>query len=409
MVDMGRLRAEMEELARIGRVPGGGISRPAFGGAEMQARRWFMAKLEEAGLEVRVDGAGNISGRHPGRGPALLCGSHLDTIRGGGAFDGALGVLAALECVRVIRERRLSCPAPVEVIAFSDEEEAFLGFLGSLAMAGGLSARRIEEAENAAGLPLSRAMAECGLDVGRILHARRDPSTIKAFVELHIEQGPILAEAGASVGVVEAIKGNYRYEITMLGRRDHAGLPASARFDPFFAVLELIQRMRGRAAGCACLMTVGRFAVDPGLENVIPESVCFSVDFRHESAGVLEDLESHLFRETERLGAAPGFQTVRRTLLKIDPVPMSPPIQAAIREASDALGVHWLPIQSGAGHDAQVLGRFVPTGMIFVPSEGGRSHCPQEHTSWADIGRAAEVLLAVLLRLAASDLSLNAG
>ncbi len=405
MIDARRLRGDLEELSSIGRLPTGGISRPAFGPAETQARHWFIGRLEQAGLEVKVDEAGNISGRLPGPGPAVLSGSHLDTIENGGAFDGALGVLAALECLRVIRERCLSCPAPVEVIAFSDEEESFLGFLGSLAVTGRLPARELGEITNPAGVPLSRAMEQCGLDLGIIGRAARDPSTIRAFVELHIEQGPILAERGASIGVVEAIKGNYRYGITVRGRRDHAGVPMRGRRDPLFGAIELIETMRKQCAEIApeVLMTVGQFTVEPGLENVIPGSVYFSVDFRDENPRTLRSMEEGLLEEIERLGSGLSLEIRQRPLLKIDPVPMSPAIQTAIEQAAEQLDIDWVALQSGAGHDAQVLGRFVPTGMIFVPSRGGRSHCPEEYTEWRDIERATEVLLAVILSLAAAD------
>jgi N-carbamoyl-L-amino-acid hydrolase len=335
----------------------------------------------------------------------VLSGSHLDTIENGGAFDGALGVLAALECLRVIRERNLSCPSPVEVIAFSDEEEAFLGFLGSLALTGQLPEKELEEARNPQGLELRRAMAEYGLDIRTIRRAKRDPAAIKAFVELHIEQGPVLEQRGVPIGVVEAVKGNYRYGITARGRRDHAGVPMGGRRDPLFGAVELIETMRRSCADIApeVLMTVGQFAAEPGLENVIPGSVRFSVDFRDADGDRLRILEERLHAEIGRLRSELSLDVEQRPLLKIDPVPMSPQIQTAIEQAAEQLGLDWLALQSGAGHDAQVLGRFVPAGMIFVPSRGGRSHCPEEHTEWRDIERATEVLLAVILHLAAAD------
>jgi hydantoinase/carbamoylase family amidase len=406
MINEERLRQDLEALSRIGRLPGGDVCRPAFSPADRQARGWFIGRLEEAGLEVKVDEAGNIFGRLADvSGPAVLCGAHLDTIENGGAFDGALGVLAALECARVIREQNLSCPSPLEVVAFSDEEECFLGFLGSLAVVGRLSVRQVEEAKNSAGLELSRAMAECGLEASNIVRARRDPSSIKAFVELHIEQGPILEEQGASVGVVQAVKGDYRYGITVRGRRDHAGTPMGSRRDPLFGALTLVETMRAERSSVdpEALMTVGRFAVQPGLENVVPQRVDFSVDFRDEDPACLRKLERRLLREIERLRSALFLDIQQQSLLKIEPVPLSPWIQAAVREAADRLSIDWHPIDSGAGHDAQVLGQLVPAGMIFVPSRDGRSHCPEEYTEWADIRRGAEVLLAVLLHLASAD------
>jgi N-carbamoyl-L-amino-acid hydrolase len=406
MIDGERLRRDLEELAGIGRLPGGGISRPAFSPAEREARAWFVRKLGEAGLTVRVDEAGNISGRLPGRGPALLCGSHLDTVAGGGAFDGALGVLAALECARVIKERNLSCPSPLEVIAFSDEEESFLGFLGSRALVGRLSPREIAEARNPAGLTLSRALADSGLEAGKVPAARRDLSAIKAFVELHIEQGPILTEQGAAVGAVAAIMGNTRRGITLHGRRDHAGIPLKNRRDPLFGAVALIEKMRAhcRAVDPETLMTVGQFRADPGLENVIPAGVYFSIDLRHAEAAALTKLEQRLDAEIERLRKEQGLAIEMSPLMKIAPVRMSPQIRAAIREAAAGLGLDCPDLESGAGHDAQVLGQYVPTGMIFVSSAGGRSHCPEEHTDWQDIERGSELLLALLLRLAAADL-----
>jgi allantoate deiminase len=248
-------------------------------------------------------------------------------------------------------------------------------------------------------------MAECGLDLRSIPLARRDPSTIKAFIELHVEQGPILDQRGIPVGVVEAIKGNYRYGITLQGRRDHAGVPMKGRRDPLFAALALIESLRDYSGqiDSDVLMTVGRFSVEPGLENVIPESVYFSVDFRNEHDRVLRKMEERLLDEIGRLRSEAYLEIEQRTLLKIDPVPLSPAIRTVIEEAAEQLDIGWLALQSGAGHDAQVLGQFVPAGMIFVPSRGGRSHCPQEYTDWSDIRKATEVLLAVILRLAGAD------
>jgi hydantoinase/carbamoylase family amidase len=398
MIDGERLGRDLEELSRIGRLPGGGLSRPAFSPADREARDWFSRRLEKAGLAVKVDEAGNISGRLPGRGPALLCGSHLDTVED--------GVLAALECARVIKERDLCCPPPLEVIAFSDEEEAFFGFFGSLALTGRVSQQDLEEARNRAGEPLTRALARSGLNPRAVPRARRDPASIKAFVELHVEQGPLLADQGVPAGVVEAIMGNSRFGITIRGRRDHAGIPMKGRLDPLLGAVSLIESMRGhcRKIDPETLFTIGRFTAEPGLENVIPATVSFSMDLRHPELAILTKLGQRLEMEIKRLGPALGLEIEQHPLLKIPPAAMSPAIREVIRESAGRLGIGCLPLRSGAGHDAQVLSRLVPAGMIFVPSVGGRSHCSEEHTDRHDIEAGAELLLAVLLRLAVMDI-----
>jgi len=403
MINLDRLLGDLEELSGIGRLPSGGLTRQAFSPAELEARAWFQAKARAAGLAVRVDQAGNIFGRLGGAGPAVLTGSHLDTIEAGGAYDGALGVLAGLECLRTMQERGIGLDHPVEVVAFSDEEERFLGFLGSLALTGRLGPADLDRAADESGLPLTQAMTRAGLDPARIREAARPAAEIKAFVELHVEQGPILDRAGVSVGLVDLVKGNYRFGLTLTGRRDHAGSPMAGRRDPMLPAVAIITRIKDRFDGLSddqALMTVGLLKADPGIENVIPGSVYFTVDFRAVQAELLPHLEGELERAAAGEAAAAGVGLVIRPLLKIDPVRFDRGILGVAAEAAREAGVEYLTLPSGAGHDAQVMGQYVPSAMIFAPSRAGRSHCPEEETSPGDVGLCAEVLLRTLIRLA---------
>jgi hydantoinase/carbamoylase family amidase len=406
MIKIERLRKDLEDLSKIGRLPTGGVSRQTFSKADKQAREWLITKFKEAGLDTRVDEVGNIIGRMEGSGPAVICGSHLDSIPDGGFFDGVLGILAPLECVRSIKEHGYDLPAPIEIIAFSDEEERFLGFLGSYAFMGDLETMNISSIKDSSGVSLKSAMKEFDLDINSAVKAKRDPEDIKAFIEMHIEQGPILERDGCPVGVVDTIKGNYRYLVTVKGKVDHAGLPMEGRQDAMFGAVQLIHMQRdatSRHYAGGTLMTVGQINAVPGLENVVPGEVSFSVDYRSNSLNILQDIKKCLTRQMADVATELDLQIDCEPLLVIDPLPLSQHIQDLLIQAAKDLNIPWRRIQSGAGHDAQVLGAKVPTSMIFVPSVNGRSHCPEELTEWSDIEAGTNVLLKAVIALAAQE------
>lgn len=406
MIKIERLRKDLEDLSKIGRLPTGGVSRQTFSKADKQAREWLIAKFKEAGLDTRVDEVGNIIGRTEGSGPAVICGSHLDSIPDGGFFDGVLGILAPLECVRSIKEQGYDLPAPIEIIAFSDEEERFLGFLGSYAFIGDLEAMSISSIKDSSGVSLKSAMKEFGLDINTAVKAKRDPDDIKAFIEMHIEQGPILERDGCPVGVVDTIKGNYRYLVTVKGKVDHAGLPMEGRQDAMFGAVQLIHMQMdatSRHYAGGTLMTVGQINAVPGLENVVPGEVSFSVDYRSNSLNILQEIKKCLTCQMADIATELDLQINCEPLLVIDPLPLSQHIQDLLIQAAKDLNISWRRIQSGAGHDAQVLGAKVPTSMIFVPSVNGRSHCPEELTEWSDIEAGTNVLLKTVIALAAKE------
>lgn len=401
-VNIDRLQTDLEELSTIGRTPQGGVSRPAFSPADIQAREWFTAKLKAADLKVTVDPAGNIFGRWGGDGPAVVSGSHLDTIVNGGFYDGALGVLSALECIRTIKESGLKPNVPLEVVSFADEEEWFLGFLGSYALTGQLGGYDLENIRAEDGQTLKQGMHQAGFNLAAIHRAVRPLGEIKALVELHIEQGPVLEQNQDVIGVVESVKGDYRYGVTFTGKRNHAASPMAGRRDPMRAAVELIHTLytRFEALDVAdALLTVGVVQTDPGIETVIPKSAYFSIDFRTRERAILLTLKEVLQTEAQRLSHEGNLGLEIKPLIVVDPVIFDTRILDAVRHSAIEQGLKWRDLSSGAGHDAQVMGPYVPTAMIFVPSKGGRSHCPEEFTAPAHVQAGANVLLGTLLKL----------
>jgi N-carbamoyl-L-amino-acid hydrolase len=407
-IDLGRLRGDIEALAAIGKDPTGGISRPAWSPAHEEARAWLLGRLREAGLAARVDPAGNIFGRL-GDGapstPVVMTGSHIDTVPRGGPLDGALGVLAGLECLRTLAAAGVPLTRALEVAAFTDEEGRFYGFFGSRAMTGSLDRALAARLTDPAGLPLPEAMRGAGFDLARAPEARREPGEIAAYVELHIEQGPWLETVGVPIGVVEGIVGIRRFRLTFVGQPDHAGTtPMDRRRDAFFTAAEYATKSRDlvvRGGQGVAVTTIGVVDVRPGVPNIVPERAALLQELRDVDPARLDGLASRTLQAARRVARRRGLVLEVEHLMRAEPVRMSPRIQAAIEAAAEGLGLPTRRMPSGAGHDAQVLAAVTDAGMLFVPSQGGRSHRPDEWTDWPALERGANVLLATLLRLAA--------
>jgi len=404
-INFARLKRDLEELGRIGRTPQGGVSRPSFSDADMQARRWVRDRLTAAGMEARVDAAGNIFGRWQTGSPVVLAGSHIDSVPNGGRFDGALGVLAGLECLRRIKEEGIRLRHPLELVAFTDEEGAFGGFFGSYAFTGVLKAEDIPKARDSTGQRIADAMGRHGLDAMQAPTARRDPGQIRAYVELHIEQGPVLEARQTPIGVVDAIVGIHRYGITFRGRADHAGpTPMRDRKDALLGASDLVLKGRDLAitAGSpASRITVGVVRLNPGVANIVPAEVYLTYEIREQSAELLKLLAEKSQGLAADIARAWDLEVSIETILQIDPVPLAEEVKAAIAAAAGEVGLPHLRLPAMAGHDAQVVGRVAPAGMLFVPSQDGRSHSPLEFTADEDVERGANVLLLTLLKLAA--------
>ena len=403
-IDLGRFRRDVEALAAIGRDPTGGISRPAWSPAHEEARAWLVAQLSAAGLATRVDPAGNVFGRLGKGTPVVMTGSHIDTVPRGGPLDGALGVLAGLECLRTIAASGVRPSRALEVAAFTDEEGRFYGFFGSRAMTGSLDRKLAERLSDPVGLALPEAMRRAGFELARAPEARRDPQEIAAYVELHIEQGPWLEAADLPIGVVEGIVGIRRFRLTFVGQPDHAGTtPMDRRKDAFLTAAEYATKSRElvvRGGEGRAVTTIGVVDVRPGVSNIVPERAALVQELRDSEPTVLERLTSRTLQAARRVARRRGLVLETEHLMRADPVRMSPRIQTVIESAAASLGLPTRRMPSGAGHDAQVLAAVADAGMIFVPSQGGRSHRPDEWTDWPALERGANVLLGTLLRLA---------
>jgi len=400
-----RLKRDLEELGAVGRTQEGGVSRPSWSDADMQARRWLMERITAAGMEARVDAAGNIFGRWQSGSPVVLVGSHIDPVPNGGMFDGVLGVLAGLECLRRIKEEGVRLRHPLELVAFTDEEGAFGGFFGSYAFTGVLKAENIPNIKDSKGLRILDAMARHGMDAMQAPKAHRNPEGIRAYVELHIEQGPILDSQRIPIGLVEAIVGIRRYGITFRGRADHAGTtPMKDRKNALLGAADLVLKGHNLilAEGTpASRVTVGILQLKPAVGNIVPAEAYLTYELREQSAEMLRTLAEKSHALAAEVASVWGLEISIETILEIDPVPMAEEVKAHIVAAAEELGckVHRLPAM--AGHDAQVVGRVAKAGMIFVPSKDGRSHSPLEFTADEDVERGANVLLLTLLKLAA--------
>jgi N-carbamoyl-L-amino-acid hydrolase len=401
-----RLKQDIEDLARVGRMDDTGIYRMAFSDGDMAGRQWFKQKLEQAGLEIYEDGAANIHGRlnWDGKTPSEMTGSHLDTVPGAGHLDGALGVVVGLECLRRVKEENVKLRYPLEVVAFTDEEGRFGGMLGSQSIAGKLTPESILNAVDLDGVKLVDAMKQQGYDAMQALHARRNPDSIHTFLELHIEQGPILDQMGFSVGVVDAITGLFRWEVSLIGTPNHAGTtPMHMRNDAFQALAGFssqIQRILDENGSERSVATIGKVHISPGAANVVPGRVEFSLDVRDTDKGVLDELRNAFRRALSAIARRHDVMFEFTVLSEIQPVKCDVGLIKELIAVADSLKIPSLQMASGAAHDTQFMVTITRAAMVFVPSKEGRSHSVAEWTDMEHIEKGSNVLLNTLIRIA---------
>ena len=409
-IDADRLLADFLTLSEIGRTPAGGVCRATFSAAHLQARAWFLDRSAEAGLEPRTDAAGNHSAVLAGVSPnarTLLLGSHLDSVPDGGRFDGALGVLAALEALRSVKDAGLALPVTLEAIDFTDEEGSLIGLLGSRALAGALTAEMLKAPRSGRDV-LTAALRRGGLREADLTRARRDPESLAGYLELHIEQGPLLERHRADIGVVTAIAGSRSYRLVFEGARRHAGTtPLAARRDALLgaARFTLLVRETIERHFPGCVGTVGAIEVERSAFNVVPGRALLLLELRGPATEQLDALETELLAAARREAAAQEVGLLVERVGRWDPVELDASIQETVAEVARDLGLSTLELLSGAGHDTQALAPVTRAGMIFVPSKGGISHDPAEETSWRDCVNGANVLLRTVLAVARSDWS----
>ena len=401
-----RLQSDIETLAEIGRQEDYGIYRMAFSDGDMQGRKWFKDRIEEAGLEFYQDGAANLHARYnwDDQHPSVMMGSHLDTVPGAGHLDGALGVIVALECLRCIKEEKLETRYPLEAIAFSDEEGRFGGMFGSQAIAGKLTPEKIFNAVDLDGIKLTDAMQAVRLNAMDALHARRNPDSLHAFLELHIEQGPLLDKMSISVGNVDAIAGLFKWEVSLIGTPNHAGTtPMDMRKDAFMGLSEFasqVQRILDENGSSRSVATIGRVSISLGAANVIPGNVEFSLEARDTNPDVLNDIAQAFRKSLSAIARKRDLMFEYKVLSEIEPVKSDTGIVETIENTCKSLKIPCLQMASGAAHDTQIMASITRAGMVFVPSKDGRSHSIAEWTDMDDIEKGANVALNTLYRIA---------
>jgi len=403
-IDIERLKNDIVSLSEFGKDTGGGISRPSFSKADFEAREWIKDLFKNAGLEVRQDGAGNIFGRLEGKGKTVMSGSHIDSVINGGMFDGPVGVLSALECLRRIKEESIPVVKPLEVASFTDEEGNLVGdFLGSRAFLGELDRELLEKGVTQFGIPFSEILQGTEFSVESILEAHTQRPDLEAFLEIHIEQGPILEAEDSSIGIVDRIAGKNNWMCTFLGKASHSGTtPFELRHDALLGLSDFSLRATQHVATqhYGSLVTIGRVYVHPGAFSIIPGRVDFSLDFRSTSKETLDILEMDLRGIAQEVAATRGLEFTSQVVDHTDPVPVPGRITHLLQEECKKLGLSSITLPSGAGHDAQILARVTDSGMIFIPCEDGNSHSPAESIQWDDLEKAANLLLHSLIRLA---------
>jgi hydantoinase/carbamoylase family amidase len=399
-IDGARLLARLDTLAAIGAEPGGGVTRPAFGPDDRAARTLVGGWLADAGLDVAHDAATNVIGRRPGADPDaahVVLGSHLDSVPGGGRLDGAYGVVAAVEVADLLRAAGLR--HGLTVVAYANEEgTAFPAFTGSRIIAG--DPPPLDDGDGN-GRTLRAALAAADGWPDELAAAAWDRRTVAAVLELHIEQGPVLEARGATIGVVESITGQQVLELTFTGQANHAGTtPMDLRRDALTVAARLIVEAEDLARrGRARTITVGRLDVSPGARNVVPGLVRMSIDIRDADDHRVVAAAAELSDRARELAGRAGISATVQPLPAEPAVPTDPEIRDAIEKAAANHGYPTLRLPSGAGHDTQVMAALGPVGMIFVPSIGGLSHSPHEHTAPADLTAGLRVLHDTVLEL----------
>ena len=404
--DPERMWSTLQTMAALSE-PGPGVTRLAYSTLERRAHTRFAEWMAEAGCEVSVDPAGNTVATRPGlaAGPAVGTGSHLDSVRHGGRFDGIAGTMAAVEVARLLDEAGVQTELPLRFVAFAGEEGARFGqaCCGSKLAAGLSSRAELDERRDEDGVSLAEAMTAVGLDPDQAARTPWDARDWSAFVELHVEQGSVLEGARLDVGVVDLISGSTRIELTVTGQASHTGgTPMRGRADALAAAAEAVllaerlaldPRHRGTRA------TVGRLSVEPGSITTIPGRVTFSVDVRDVDADRQRQSAAEIVARVRAACLRRGTRLEARLLADTSAVVLPDWVRGEVTTAATERGVAYRVLTSGASHDAQMINRLVPTAMIFVPSRAGLSHVPEEWTEPAQLAIGTDLLLAAMLRL----------
>lgn len=403
-----RIKNDIEQLSKFNATPGKGLTRMTFTNEDRGAREYIKEQMRQAELLVYEDAAGTIVGKLEGEikdGPVVMIGSHYDSVKNGGNFDGPAGVVTGLEIARVMKDNNLKPKYPVEFIAMIEEEGGRFGggLFASRAMVGNVSRESLDTFKDSQGISIAQAMNEFGFDPDKIHEAVRKSKDVKAFLELHIEQGPILEARGKDIGIVEYIVGINEIQIVVKGRPDHAGTtPMTMRADPLDAAAQVISKIStfAKEAGEGTVATVGVLGVLPGAANIVPAEVKFTVDIRSKKDECIKQVRENIERAMVEAAELKGVQYTIIDLLSVRPVKLADSILDKLNKYSDELGFKKELMLSGAGHDAMIMTKITDVGLIFVPSKDGRSHCPEEWTDYEQLQKGIEVACKTIIDIA---------
>jgi N-carbamoyl-L-amino-acid hydrolase len=404
-VDRRRLEETINSLARIG-ITGKGSERTAYTIKDIRAKDVVTHLMRRSGLNVVIDGVGNVLGKtRAGSGPSVMIGSHVDTVPGGGRFDGVVGVASGIEVARTIAEGQVKLCRPIEVCAFSAEESSRFGVgtLGSAVVSGELKAKDIAQLRDRLGTKLGEVLARLGRGHDAIDLSKRQPSDLHAYLELHVEQGPILEAKKKKIGVVSAISASTRIRVRFIGRADHSGTtPMNLRKDALVAAAELITAVETicRTEVKGVVGTVGALNVVPNAMNVVPGTVELGIDIRSVLSGSKKKAVSLVLDEARKISERRSIGLETEIIKEDQPVSLSKEIASLFEDICKSSGIPYMNMISGAGHDAMKMAAITRSGLIFVPSRRGLSHNPDEWTDLEDIEIGANCLLQAALRLA---------
>jgi len=411
-INQRRLMRDLNAIGRIGIGDRGAVTRLVFSVKELRSRQVLIHLMRQAGLKINIDAIGNIFGRLEGsdaKAPAVLAGSHLDTVIHGGKYDGPVGVIGALEAIRTIGENKIAIRAPLEVVCFVGEESSRFGFstLGSSLVAGEVRAKDLANAVDAQGTKLADVLSSLGIAAKQLRGLTRDPKTLKAYFELHIEQGPILEAIGKRIGLVTSIAAPSRFRITFTGQADHSGTtPMEMRKDALVAAAQLIEFIektcrkfsamaKGRVVG-----TVGALKIEPGVINAVPGKAELLVDIRSITAQSKTRVARLVIQEAQSIARRRAIGVEVRTIREEEPVPLDKRLLRVTKAICDKKQIVYQIMPSGAGHDAMQMAKIAPAAMIFIPSQRGISHNPLEWTAPDDIGLGTQLLMEAMIYVA---------
>jgi beta-ureidopropionase / N-carbamoyl-L-amino-acid hydrolase len=411
-INQRRLMRDLNAIGRIGIGDRGAVTRLVFSIKELRSRQVLIHLMRQAGLKVHVDGIGNIFGRLAGsdaKTPAVLAGSHLDTVVHGGKYDGPVGVIGALEAIRTISEHQIAIRSPLEVVCFVGEESSRFGFstLGSSLVAGEVHPKDLANAVDSQGTKLADVLAGLGITHRNLHNLQLESKSLKAYLELHIEQGPILEAIGKRIGLVTSIAAPSRFRIIFTGQADHSGTtPMEMRKDALVAGAQLIEFIeticckyssmeKGRVVG-----TVGAMKIEPGVINAVPGRAELLIDIRSTSAKSKALVARQVKQKAEHIARKRGLKVDVLTIREENPVPLDERLLNITRAICERQKIDYQIMPSGAGHDAMQMAKITPAGMIFIPSQRGISHNPLEWTDPKDIALGTQVLMETMIRVA---------